>query len=108
MIEKKCKTCRFWECWEKPEKVYKEGYCHRHAPVSGYADTEIHAIRKATELLLWWTIREWKGDPDEEFGRWGIDAEDGWKCTCWPHTSEGDWCGEWEVKKEQEAKQEAA
>jgi hypothetical protein len=101
MTDQTCENCRYWDSYEW-DKDYKEGYCHRHAPIAGYADTEIHAIKKAVCVLLWWYVREHEGDPEKQLSDYHLDPEDGWHCTCWPHTSEDDWCGEWKQRTEEQ------
>jgi hypothetical protein len=96
-MKKDCEHCRFWECWT-PKKLHKEGHCHRRAPIATYGDDYLHDIAIASKLLLWWAVREWKGDPDKQMADLMIDCESTFHCTSWPTTSQDDWCGEWEVK----------
>ncbi|TXI12376.1 MAG: hypothetical protein E6Q76_01115 [Rhizobium sp.] len=69
-----CRTCRFWKPNEG--KVSGFGECLRHAPQP-----------------LTYRLPE---DCDET-GDYGYEDATG---VIWPHTFEGDWCGEWRTNGE--------
>jgi hypothetical protein len=94
MTEMFCKDCFFWS--KHSRQI--DGYCHRHAPIATQADGDLHEISIAIKLLLWWSVREWGGDPDKQLEDYMIALDKSYKFTCWPVTDEHDWCGEWKAR----------
>jgi hypothetical protein len=102
MKEQFCKNCFFWT------RRASEGYCHRRAPIAIRGETYLYDMSVAIKLLLWWSIREWGGDPDEQLGDYLIDnIEGGDETTLWPKTEANEWCGEWEARKTESRAQAA-
>lgn len=80
MTERKerCETCRFWECLGRDEGGESHGQCHRNPPVMAPLIEAFH---------------DWFGNPSNVL--YGLQRG------MFPITDSIDWCGEWQLGKQQ-------